>query len=1088
MLAKVLLRCALAGAAAGSLQLAALAQATGGTPINVPGFLKFEAWNGLSTSDNSLDATLLADPRYPGTPDLVTYTTAFDSRPVYPNDSHEGYGGKMSGFITPLETGNYRFFIYSDDSSRLFLSTDDNPANLSGLPIAEETSCCNTFTEPDSPRTSEPVNLVAGRRYYVEMIWKEGNGGDYAQVAWRNEGDPTPAGSLRPIPGAFLSAAIPAAGEVRFTLEPASVTAAQNDYITLTTEVAATLSPLVIQWQKNGVKVPRLTGKSVRIGPLSASDNNAKFRAVASIPGAVATSSEATITVTADVTPPTIANVTGTDTFDTVTVDFSEAVTAASAGSAANYSLDGGLTVTAATIVSPTQVKLTTSRQTPGSTYTLTIKDIVDTAGQRSAADTKKSFPAFVSLRGGLKFEAFSGISSTSVDTLVDDPKYQANTPDEVGYVTQFTSRLIYPDSSHENYGGRISGWIVPPETGEYEFFLRSDDNSRLFLSADDTPENAQLIAEETGCCGAFEEPGAPETSAPQSLTSGRRYYIYALWKEGGGGDYLDVAWRKIGNTTPPRSLPYIPGSVLETYAAPGTFTFPEVALSSPAPGSSFDTGAPVTLTAIATAAAGKSVTRVEFFEGAREVGEATSSPYSVVLTDLSADSHTFVARVTDSAGLYTDSAPVNITVGVPVEKIALVAIDDKTSWRYDRSGLDLGTEWRALNYNDSSWPQGPALIADETTTTVEPIRTPISRLNDAGEYVKTFYFRTRFTFAGAVTPGIKLQLRHVVDDGAVLYLNGTEIHRFGIAEGEVDATTDASGHENAWEGPYDVPVSLLRQGENVLSAEVHQSGGSSSDMVFGAELVATVPVVPEVLNLVAIDDATTWRYDRSGQDLGTEWREKNFNDSQWPPGKALIADETTTTVEPIRTPISRLNDAGEYVKTFYFRTHFNFPRETTAGAKLRLRHVVDDGAVFYLNGVEIHRFGIAEGPIDASTDASGHENAYEGPYDIPLDALVPGDNVLAAEVHQSGGSSSDMVFGAELVVTLPGGGTPVPPTRPTFGIPVLQGGQLVISWSGTGTLQSAPSVTGPWTDVPNATTPYTVTSLSDGIRLYRLR
>ena len=96
---------------------------------------------------------------------------------------------------------------------------------------------------------------------------------------------------------------------------------------------------------------------------------------------------------------------------------------------------------------------------------------------------------------------------------------------------------------------------------------------------------------------------------------------------------------------------------------------------------------------------------------------------------------------------------------------------------------------------------------------------------------------------------------------------------------------------------------------------------------------------------LVAIDDKQVWKYDRSGTDLGTAWKEKTFNDSAWPEGMALIAQETGNTPEPIRTPIERFNDNGEYVQTFYFRTHFNYTGPL--GGDLFLRHVIDDGAVF---------------------------------------------------------------------------------------------------------------------------------------------
>lgn len=173
---KFIPRLAVLATAALITQASAFGQA--GAPVEIPGLLKMEVWNALSTTDNSIDNTLIADPRYPGSPTSVSYSIGFNSRTVYPDDSHEGYGGRISGLIIPPTTGAYRFFIYSDDSSRLSLSTDDKAANA--VQIAEETGCCNVFTEPDqgTTRTSEPVNLVAGRKYYIEGIWKEGGGGD----------------------------------------------------------------------------------------------------------------------------------------------------------------------------------------------------------------------------------------------------------------------------------------------------------------------------------------------------------------------------------------------------------------------------------------------------------------------------------------------------------------------------------------------------------------------------------------------------------------------------------------------------------------------------------------------------------------------------------------------------------------------------------------------------------------------------------------------------------------------------------------------------------------------------------------------
>ncbi|MCK6498743.1 MAG: PA14 domain-containing protein, partial [Nitrospira sp.] len=907
--------------------------AQNGGALLVPGLLRMEVYTNIT---GTAVQGLLDDPQYPNQVGQVLYPAGFNTRTVLPTDSLENFGARITGFVIPPESGDYEFFLRSDDASQLFLSTDETETNLQ--PIAEEVGCCNAFQEPGATQTSSPITLVAGRRYLIRALYKEGTGGDFCQVAWRKVGDTTPAAQLLPISPAFISVSLPAQGTVTISRQPVSLSAAQNDFATFSVEVTTTNTPVLVQWQRNGVTLPDRTGATLTLGPIPASDNGAKYRALISTPGAIATSDEATLTVTPDVTRPTIIGVSGSETFDSVTVDFSEALTAATAGTASNYSLDGGVTVSAATVLSPTSVRLTTSKQAQATTYTLTARNLVDTAGNTIADNATATFSSFAPILGGMKFQAYLNIAGSAIQGLLDDPRYPAS-PDIVGYATSFTSRGVFTDSSHENYGGRISGWLVPTETAQYEFFLRSDDASQLHLSTDETEANAQMIAEETGCCGPFEEPGAPETSAPVSLTAGQRYFILAIWKEGGGGDYCDVAWRKVGDATAPRTLGYIPGTVLQSIAAPGTFTPPTIAITQPTDGSSVRPGTPVTITVDVAASSGKRITKVEYFEATKKLGEATTAPWSLTLSDLTEDIHVLTARATDTAGITKDSTPVSLTIGEPAVQRVLVAINDQFEWSYDRSGTDLGTEWRSRTFNDSAWPKGKALIADESTTTVEPIRTAISRFNDNNEYVKTFYFRAKFNYTDFVAPGVKLKLRHVVDDGAVFYLNGTEIHRFGIAEGPVDATTDATGHENAYEGPYEIPIDLLVPGENVLAAEVHQSGGSSSDMVFGAELIATIPTV--ITNLVAINDTTLWRYDRSGTDLGTEWRSRTFNDNTWPQGKALIADESTTTVEPIRTAISRFNDNNEYVKTFYFRTRFNLGAVGDATVIAKLRHVV---------------------------------------------------------------------------------------------------------------------------------------------------
>src|SRR6185503_15644336 len=103
------------------------------------------------------------------------------------------------------------------------------------------------------------------------------------------------------------------------------------------------------------------------------------------------------------------------------------------------------------------------------------------------------------------------------------------------------------------------------------------------------------------------------------------------------------------------------------------------------------------------------------------------------------------------------------------------------------------------------------------------------------------------------------------------------------------------------------------------------------------------------------------------------------------------------------------------------FRTTFVFPADTV-GATLRVRPVVDDGVVVYLNGSEIFRRRMPGGTVTAGTfaNAAVGDAVYEGPFTVPASALVSGTNVLAAEVHQAAVGGNDIVFGLVLEARVP--------------------------------------------------------------------
>ncbi|MHC4580506.1 MAG: LamG-like jellyroll fold domain-containing protein [Planctomycetota bacterium] len=138
--------------------------------------------------------------------------------------------------------------------------------------------------------------------------------------------------------------------------------------------------------------------------------------------------------------------------------------------------------------------------------------------------------------------ERWENIQTTDINTLKTNPRFP-NNPDAIEEVTEFA----WDGPDLDDYGGRITAWLHVPSTGDYTFWLNSDDQGELWLSTDDDPGNARLIAQESSWSGLNSWGTGEERSDPIPLVGGEKYYIEALWKEGGGGDHCQVAWQGPG-------------------------------------------------------------------------------------------------------------------------------------------------------------------------------------------------------------------------------------------------------------------------------------------------------------------------------------------------------------------------------------------------------------------------------------------------------------------------------------------------------------------------------------------------------------
>ncbi|MBL9126442.1 MAG: SUMF1/EgtB/PvdO family nonheme iron enzyme, partial [Verrucomicrobiales bacterium] len=165
----------------------------------------------------------------------------------------------------------------------------------------------------------------------------------------------------------------------------------------LTGAAGAPADVLQYQWQRNGTDIVGANQASYQTPALSLGESGARFRCLVLVSGTRVASTETTVTVERDSVAPTLKSATSGISYSDVTVVFSEAVSETTAGTAANYAFSGGISVSEVLVLTPTSVRLTTSLQTPGTRYTLTVANIRDLAsggGNAVAAGTKIEFVA----------------------------------------------------------------------------------------------------------------------------------------------------------------------------------------------------------------------------------------------------------------------------------------------------------------------------------------------------------------------------------------------------------------------------------------------------------------------------------------------------------------------------------------------------------------------------------------------------------------------------------------------------------------------------------------------------------------------
>ncbi len=173
-----------------------------------------------------------------------------------------------------------------------------------------------------------------------------------------------------------------------------------------------------------------------------------------------------------------------------------------------------------------------------------------------------------ITVSGSVLREYWTGISGTAISNLTSNANYP-NSPTGSGQL----SSLEGPTNWADNYGTRIRGYIHPPASGSYTFWVAGDDNTELYLSTSDNPANSTRIAYLNGWTNSREwNKYSTQQSATINLVAGQKYYIEVLHKESNGGDNVAVAWQGPGITQQ-----VITGSYLSPFVTGGGGTMASI-------------------------------------------------------------------------------------------------------------------------------------------------------------------------------------------------------------------------------------------------------------------------------------------------------------------------------------------------------------------------------------------------------------------------------------------------------------------------------------------------------------------------------
>jgi len=508
---------------------------------NAGGALR-EYWTGIAGSSIS---ALTGNSNYPNNP------TGTEVAPMLEGPVNWGgsFGERYRAWLCPPYTGTYQFWLAGDDQAQLWLSANETEASKNLIASVTTPTGPRVWTQFPSQQ-SAPIVLTAGQRYYVEVLHKESSGNDHVAVAWQGPGI-----RQQVIDGQYLIPINATLPEPTLTATPlATETATALPTATETVTPDATATETVVP-----TDIPTVTPVATETATGVVIETITPMPSATNTPEPIATDT-ATVMPTATVEPIATETVVPTSTATAIPT---EAATPTD-------------TPEPTSTATPTDTPEPTATATPSPTATAQDTSTPTATPSRTPTLTPSPTPTAVGLctnTGGITRAYWANVTGGGVISLTTNANYP-NNPTNTSVITTFETGT----NIGNDYGQRIYGYVCPPVTGAYHFWVAADNAAQLFLSTNSNPTQKTLIVNLNNWAGPREwGKYAAQKSITITLQANLPYYIEAIHKESTGGDNFAVAWQG-----PSVSQQVIAGAYLVPFVSGGTATVTATAQPSP--------------------------------------------------------------------------------------------------------------------------------------------------------------------------------------------------------------------------------------------------------------------------------------------------------------------------------------------------------------------------------------------------------------------------------------------------------------------------------------------------------------------------